>query len=413
VNGANAVNTEDLLWRINELYEQHSGEASFWERIARIITEETGQDFTKDMVRGRWRRQSQSSESPQKEKQAPQSDPPPDLTINTDGISSVDELIAKSGIDMDVFDVERFILNVWDGKEQVKVWLKRKTPDPFSQNDFLEKIDDVVSRHLSSRPAISRSTPAKEKTKEHLFIPVIFDAHIDSPTFRVDYVDVLERLVELGIGAGYHPAQVLYVVGNDFGHIDNAAYSTTAGTLVGSSRTYLDSVDERCSVLLKASEFLRNCADKLDIVGVPGNHDRFSTYWLSRVLSAYYRNDRSVSVHNGQSPRKYYRYGKTLFGLTHGNEEKSYDMASLMAVESPMDWAMSERRIWLTGHLHQQRRTYNMLNERYGVVQRIFPSLVEPDDWHVLKGYIGMDVAAQLLVYDLNGPVAEFHLSVR
>lgn len=407
------MNTEDLLWRINQLYDQYSGEASFWERIAKEITEETGERFTKDMVRGRWRR-AQSDECPQGEK-LPQSDLPPDLTINTDGVSSVDELIEKSGIDRNVFDVERFILNVWDGKEQVKVWLKRKTAEPFSEEEFLNKISDVVQNHLKNIPHPVKDTEPQFRTeqKEYLFIPVIFDAHVDSPKSRADYIGVLRQLMKLGTDSGYRPSRILYIIGNDFGHIDNEKYTTTGGTLVGSTRTYLDSVDERCSLLLKAADFLRNSTPALDIIGIPGNHDRFSTYWLSRVLDAYYRKDLNANVYNGQSPRKYYRYGRTLFGLTHGNEENAYDMASLMAVEAPLDWAASENRIWLTGHLHQQRRTYNMLTERYGVIQRIFPSLVEPDDWHILKGYIGMDVAAQLLIYDLDGPIAEFHLSVR
>jgi hypothetical protein len=404
------VDNDDLLWRINELYDQYSGESAFWERIAEVITQETGETFTKDKVRGRWRRQGgqQAQQEGKKEK-----DTEPDLTVDADGVSSVDELIAKSGIDLGTYMVDHFILNVWDGKEQVKVWLKRKTPDPFNESDFLDKIGDVVSRHIRLQPVVVKPPKKEQEATEYLFVPVIFDAHLDSPKASCDYVDVLRRLVSMGTSAGYTPSRTMFVIGNDFGHIDNAAYSTTGGTLVGSRSTYLDSVDERCSKLLLATDFLRSVSDNLDILSIPGNHDRFSTYWLAKVIDAYYRADTRVFVDSGQSPRKYYRYGRTLFGLTHGSEERSYDMASLMAVESPLDWAATETRIWLTGHLHQQKRMYNMLSEKFGVIQRIFPALVKSDDWHVLKGYIGNDVAAQLLVYDDKGQVAEFHLSVR
>ncbi len=53
-----------------------------------------------------------------------------------------------------------------------------------------------------------------------------------------------------------------------------------------------------------------------------------------------------------------------------------------------------------------------MLSEKFGVIQRIFPSLVAPDDWHILKGYVGNERAAEMLVYGAEGKLAEFHLSI-
>lgn len=400
-------NNDDLIWRINELYEQLSGEGSFWDKIANQITQEYDEVYSKDRVRGLWRRNRNNDDS---QYQSPEKEVKPDLTIDTDGISSVDELLTKSKVDLETYEVDHFILNVWDGKEQVKVWLKRKTPDGFNQDEFLALIDKVVASH---RPeSIDHNIDRTTKTDDCLFIPVLFDAHIDSPKFNGNYIDWLQKLINMGISSGYKPTRIMFIIGNDFGHIDNQKYETTGGTLVGSTRTYLDSVDERCSIILRACDLLRSYCQNLDVLVVPGNHDAFSTYWLGKVVESYYKNDGRISVLNGQSPRKYYRYGKNLFGLTHGNEERKFDLASLMAVESPMDWAMSENRIWLTGHLHQQNRMYNMLSEKFGVIQRIFPSLVAADDWHILKGYIGNARAAELLVYDVDGKLAEFQLTV-
>lgn len=400
-------NADDLLWRINELYEMYSGEASFWGKISNKITDEFGEEYSKDRVRGLWRRSPHNNQSVQERETAVT----PDLTIDSDGISSVDELLRRSNVDLETYSVDHFILNVWDGKEQVKVWLKRKTPEQFNQEEFVKRIDQVIERHRSDPPQ-SETPPFRPNQKEYLFIPVLFDAHIDSPKFHGDYIEWLKKLMSVGIGSGYRPTQILFVVGNDFGHIDNQRYETTNGTLVGSSRTYLDSVDERCSIILKACDLLRSYTPQLDVLFVPGNHDSFSNYWLGKVVESYYKSDLNISVLNGQSPRKYYRYGKNLFGLTHGNEEKSMDLAGLMAVEAPLDWAASENRIWLTGHLHQQARMYNMLNERFGVIKRIFPSLVASDDWHILKGYIGNARAGELLVYSFDGKEAEFQVTI-
>jgi hypothetical protein len=399
---------DDLLWRIDELYERYSNEKSFWELIANEISLEFDEEFSKDRVRGLWRRSKANNDVYQKGNAASESKP--DLVIDTDGISSVDELLSRSKVDLDTYEVDHFILNVWDGKEQVKVWLKRKVAEGFNQSEFLDLIEKVVSNH---RPRQKQKIEKSSRGDGCLFIPVLFDAHIDSPKFNGNYINWLEKLIQMGVASGYNPTRIMFVIGNDFGHIDNQHSQTTAGTFVGATRTYLDSVDERCSIVLQACDLLRSYCDNLDVLVVPGNHDFFSSYWLGKVVESYYKEDDSISILNGQSPRKYYRYGKNLFGLTHGNEEKKFDLASLMAVESPIDWSMTENRVWLTGHLHQQNRMYNMLSEKFGVIQRIFPSLVPPDDWHILKGYIGNEQAGELLVYGKDGKIAEFQLVIR
>ena len=399
----------NVLERIEELYELLRTEDKFWVEIAEKVTRETGEHYSKDRVRGIWRR----SPARKEEGYEPVLEQKESITIEAGGDTligeTLQEFLRRKNIDLDTFAIVEATVNEYAGNEQIKVRLRPKVDEEFNQEEFLAKIAEVVARPREIPDFIQD----EEAKTDYLFIPVLFDAHIDSPKFDGDYVLWLEKLLKMGRDAGYRPGRILFIVGNDFGHIDNGRYETTAGTLVGSKRTYLDSVDERCSVLLGACNVLRRNCPKVDIILVPGNHDAFSVYWLGKVIESYYRNDASVTVLNGQSPRKYYRYGKTLFGMTHGNEEKKFDLASLMAVESPLDWAASENRIWLTGHLHQQNRMYNMLSEQFGVIQRIFSSLVAPDDWHVLKGYIGNAQTAELLVYDLDGKIGEFQLNIR
>ena len=409
-------NTDDLIWRICELYNQKSNEREFWNDIVEQITKEYDGDYSKDKVRGLWRRNKDRYADEWDSGIVSSSD---ESIVNTEEIvgdalkdETIDDFIKRRKIDLEMFSIVEATVNEYAGNEQIKLRLRPKVERPFNQQEFLERIESVIKNFGQNPPIAQIEFSTLDQDDEYLFVPVLFDAHIDSPKFDGDYVKWLGQLIQMGVKSGYRPTRILFVIGNDFGHIDNNKYETTNGTLVGSKRTYLDSVDERCRIILESCNLLRSYVPKLDLLFVQGNHDAFSTYWLGKVVESYYRGDGNVTVLNGQSPRKYYRYGKNLFGFTHGNEERKFDLASLMAVESPLDWAASENRVWLTGHLHQQNRMYNMLNEKFGVIQRIFPSLVPSDDWHILKGYIGNARAAELLVYGQDGKKAEFQLSI-
>lgn len=89
--------------------------------------------------------------------------------------------------------------------------------------------------------------------------------------------------------------------------------------------------------------------------------------------------------------------------MTHGNEEKSTDLAALMAIEAPEKWGLSKYREWLTGHLHKRSTMYHMINEQYGVTTRIMPSLCDSDSWHILKGFVGNHRIAEGLIYSFRG----------
>ncbi len=400
-----------ILRRIIELKQDDE----IWREIAVAIEEEFGEPFTPDKARSRWRRRDKNRTGKKSTSEENTAEDYEDLILSdlSEGdYSTVDEFLKRKGANLEDFAIVDVTLNEYAGNEQTKVRLKPKTPDKFNQEDFLKRIEETVGRFVSTESKKTKSGDVQDGRKESLFIPCLFDAHIDSPSFSGDYVNWVRELLQMGINSGYSPDRILFIVGNDFGHIDNSRYETTKGTMVGATRTYLDSVDERCTVILEACALLREFTSHLDIAFVPGNHDAFSTYWLGKVVGSFFRSDGGISILNEQNPRKYYLYGDNLFGLTHGSDEKRMDLAALMAVEAPLLWAKSKNRLWLTGHLHQKQRAYSMLSEKFGVIQRIFPSLVAPDDWHILKGYVGNERAAEMLVYGAEGKLAEFHLSI-
>ena len=71
----------------------------------------------------------------------------------------------------------------------------------------------------------------------------------------------------------------------------------------------------------------------VDCVHSMSNHDYMSGFHLAHALKAWFRNTDSVSVDDSPIHRKYYVYGSSLIGLTHGDGAKGNSLALHMAQE--------------------------------------------------------------------------------
>jgi hypothetical protein len=73
----------------------------------------------------------------------------------------------------------------------------------------------------------------------------------------------------------------------------------------------------------------------VDVLIVPGNHDRERMFYAGAALECWYHGSPNVLVDNGAQLRKYYSLGKNLIGFTHGSEEKFTMLPGIMAHEVP------------------------------------------------------------------------------
>jgi hypothetical protein len=208
-------------------------------------------------------------------------------------------------------------------------------------------------------------------------------------------------------GCGITPEKYLFVIGNDFFNSDSLEYTTTAGTPQQDDSRWQKSFTEGRRLIVQAIDSLREKAP-VDVLVIPGNHDFQRSFYLGDSIECWYNNCREVVVHNEPLARKYYRYGVNLLGFTHGKEEKPVMLPILMASEAPKDWAETKHREWHLGHLHK-----TFVDENFGVVTRILPSLTSTDSWHKLKGFVGNVKAAQAYLWDHSqGYKAHFQYTV-
>jgi DNA repair exonuclease SbcCD nuclease subunit len=202
--------------------------------------------------------------------------------------------------------------------------------------------------------------------------------------------------------------RIVIAVGNDLFNVDGADEMTTAGTPQMEDSRWQNTFKKGCSLL---KEVIGQLAIDLpvDVLIIPGNHDSERSFYLGEFLSAFFKDHPNVSIDNTPTLRKYYKFGETLIGYTHGDKEKKDQLPLLMATECKEDWANTSFKEYHLGHLHKE-----MDDEIMGVKIRTLSSLAPADAWHSSKGYVGSIRGARAFLYHVdNGLEAQYYYNLK
>jgi hypothetical protein len=90
----------------------------------------------------------------------------------------------------------------------------------------------------------------------------------------------------------------------------------------------------------------------VDVVLIPGNHDEDASVCLRVALALFYSNNPRVRVNNKPGLHWSMRFGKCLFGASHGHTMKAAGMALMLAVDNAKDWGETLHRNFFFGHIH-------------------------------------------------------------
>jgi hypothetical protein len=135
-------------------------------------------------------------------------------------------------------------------------------------------------------------------------------------------------------------------------------------------------------LLLEITDLLLQKHEHVELVMLPGNHDPEVAVALRVALQLYYRKNDRVTVHNAPGLAWYRRFGKNLWGATHGHTIKQSALAGMMACDRPQDWGHSEYRAYFTGHIHHERAV-----EHAGVRVESFQTLASRDAYATNGGW--------------------------
>ena len=339
-------------------------------------------------------------------------------------VTSLDEALAFFEVDLERWEVASYICNVWEqgakGEKastitplyQVKLTLKPR-PAVFETRELLEHVVARAERKAPRRPGRIFRKPPKAGG---LVVLNVFDLHLgkfcwgketggenyDAKIAARVYGQAFREMVEQIKGFGLPVKRVLIPFGNDFLNANNEEGTTAKGTPQHNDgrqqRTYAKGFD----ITEEAVDWVAQELGPVDLLAVPGNHDPDEVFRLAHALRIAFRHHPQVQVDDSPGTRKYYRFGKVLIGLDHGDEISAKDLPLQMAAQRPQDWAETAAgcREWLLGHVHHRRaREFDCEAEDGPVMVRWFPSLAPADVWHSKKGFNLSARSAEWLFY--------------
>ena len=339
------------------------------------------------------------------------------VTTSSD-IRTLDDLIAFSKIDTDEWDVVKHTVNSWGSATnenfQVKAWLKKRG-DEFSIKEYIDEFKDSALTHSPTSyipiSHIDKSNNAVEISIHDLHFGSLcwgpetgegYDIKIAQRIY-LDAVNYLAAATE-----SFKPSEIILPVGSDFFNVNSMLNMTAHGTPQDEDCRWQKTYIYGRRMVVMAVDKLRNIAP-VKVFIVPGNHDEERAFYLGDSLECWYKNCNNVTVDNTPGPRKYWKWGKCLLGLTHGKDEVKGTLPLIMADEVPELWVDSKFKEWHTGHLHHKaKKSYDYATEVRGVREKILGSLAATDSWHTKKGYSGLREAEAFVWNKDKGNIASF-----
>lgn len=204
--------------------------------------------------------------------------------------------------------------------------------------------------------------------------------------------------------AGFgRPEKIICASASDYFHVDNGRHETTAGTRQDVDGTRTQILIEGCELAVEHAEMLAQIAP-LEWIGVPGNHDRDSAVTAMLYMSAWFRNNKHVTVDVSPKMRRAVTYGNSFLGFFHGHGVKVGDLQAVMQKEFRDLWRNTDKHYAFSGHLHHE-----VVREIHGIKHYQVSSLAGKDRWTSDNGYITSDRAMQgYMVSQNRGIIAEF-----
>jgi len=338
--------------------------------------------------------------------------------INEDGTQFSDRLIMISendsknpkllmelhGYDSDEWVLVNAISNFWNGMRpkdaglvtlhQSKILVRPKSDKDITFEDvnkFFNNLDEKKIPNIKSE--IRQFKPGG------LVLEIDFaDGHIGNESLTFEQVmSRIKRTVEeiKRRTKGLVLEKIVLAQMGDIFHMDTYNRTTTSGTQMTYGTTPNTMFDNGIELMVWMITEL-SIISKIEVVNLYGNHDKLTSYTLSKVIETYFRNDDNVEVDATQGVIKFRKFGISSVGFVHGDMPKNniYDTFQKEGRKLFGETVYSEIHV---AHLHHE-----IALEKGGVITRWVPSITSPDEYHVNNGYTGAKQGVQCFLWDLD-----------
>ncbi len=331
------------------------------------------------------------------------------ICIKEDELKNPISLLKAHGFDIREWELVSARNNIWnvyskqDGIQElysskIVVKPKEQTIDYDRINEWFDKLDRKYSL-----PVIKTSNEYLKGNKcllidiadLHLNLQATmfstgneYNCEIAEKLFFYVISDILSRVEK------YQFNKIIFCIGGDMLNGDNLLGSTTKGTPQDSDLLYFDAVEKLYAMTIKATDILKQKAP-VDVIYISGNHDELSGYKLAKFIDAWFRNDENVTVDYSPLPRKYVKFGRTLFAFAHDGNIKT--LPRLIADEARKYWSDIDTTEVFLQHLH----TEQVLTEEYNMRIQRLPTISAKSDWAVNKGF-GSKRQCKTFIFDIE-----------
>lgn len=294
-----------------------------------------------------------------------------------------DDITLQSGT-YEGFVAHNATVQVSKSGEIIQAWIKQKAED-FNPEDFIAAIRESVEPYIYVPNEFDNATRMLE-------IP-LFDMHW-GVAFMDHYEPVLNELLDLITSKKWD--RVVIPFGQDFLHNDSIAKGlTTKGTPI-EKVDMVRAVKEAQKFVYSLIDTALQCANKVEVMYTPGNHDMSISWMFIRVLLERYG---SAVVDDSVEYRKVITHGKNSIMVTHGDSKQATakNLAHIFPISFPEEFARADIREVHTGHLHHEAEA-----DIYGVMVRRLSSGGKVDEWSNKEDFIGTHRRFMVFEWDLN-----------
>jgi len=322
-----------------------------------------------------------------------------------DGDDMTPEYILEAhGLKASLWEVVSYKNNWWNtqlkgGKKQIsyqsKLTVKPRTKDTISFDD----IDTYFSKKTFQIPVLKPANydPCGEILEVNL--PDLhsgllawraetgadYDMHIVKDRFCQCASDIFERCKSKKL------KKIVVVTLGDLLHFDNENQTTTKGTFQQADGRLPKIFDLTLDMMIDFLTVLGGLAP-VEVIYVPGNHDRVVGYMLLKSLEMAFRCDSKFVFDTTPNPQKYRLFGCALIGWTHGDMQKQ-NMSSWLQYSARKEFGESKFAEVHAGHLHslttkEVKRDFDQEGDVNGIVVRYLPTICNASYWEHQQGYI-------------------------
>lgn len=332
-------------------------------------------------------------------------------------IKSLEELIAWADVDMDKFDCTSFVANRWGNAKwectQCKATFKPKVRKGLTPEEAAEVFYKMVEDY---KPPVYTPIKKNNSISGNIAESVAMDIHLGSLTRKeetgIDYnLDIArDTLLEstrfhLNFIGNFDPEKIVMPIGSDFFNVDTVNNTTTKGTFQSEDSTWKHTFDFGCRLMIASIDLHKRIAP-VEVLVIIGNHDTQRSFALGAFLTAWYRNDPLVTINNDPTIRKYFSWGTTLIGLSHGEEKRGTNYLGLMNLEAREHCGTAVFKEFHLGHKHHLD-----VKEDLGFRVRGLGGLTATDEWHSKMGYGAIRESQAFIINRDSGIIAQssFH----